>query len=91
MCLVCIFKKKKIASEIQYDIWYSFKSKSDTRMLCTERHVRKGTELAQVSFDPAAVFDACEINREIYIDKYGKVILPIFVIQVHIFISMWKW
>ena len=31
-------------------------------MLCTERHVRKGTELAQ---------DACEINREIYLDKYG--------------------
>ena len=32
-------------------------------MLCTERHVRKGTELAQVGFDPAALFDACEINR----------------------------
>ena len=24
-------------------------------MLCTERHVRKGTELAQVGFDPAAL------------------------------------
>ena len=40
-------------------------------MLCTERHVGEGTELAQVGFDPAALFDACEINREIYIDKYG--------------------
>ena len=40
-------------------------------MLCTERHVRKCTELAQVGFDPAALFDACEINREIYLDKYG--------------------
>ena len=40
-------------------------------MLCTERHVRKGTELAQVGFDPAALFDACEIIREIYLDKYG--------------------
>ena len=64
-------------------------------MLCTERHVRKGTGLAQVGFDPAASFDACEINREIYVDKYGikrsrkgKVILPISVIQVHIFTSM---
>ena len=33
-------------------------------MLCTERHVRKGPELAQVSFDPAALFGACEINCE---------------------------
>ena len=40
-------------------------------MLCTECHVRKGPELAQVSFDPAALFDACEINREISLDKYG--------------------
>ena len=40
-------------------------------MLCTERHVRKGTELAQVGFDPAALFDACEINREISLDKCG--------------------
>ena len=42
-------------------------------MLCTERHVRKGIELAQVSFDPAALFDASEINCEIYLDKYGTV------------------
>ena len=40
-------------------------------MLCTECHVRKGPELAQVGFDPAALFDACEINREISLDKYG--------------------
>ena len=40
-------------------------------MLCTECNVRKGTELAQVGFDPAALFDACEINHEIYLDKYG--------------------
>ena len=39
-------------------------------MLCTERHLRKGTELVQVGFDPAALFDACEINREIYLNKY---------------------
>ena len=38
---------------------------------CTECHVRKGPELAQVGFDPAALFDAFEINREISIDKYG--------------------
>ena len=54
-------------------------------MLCTECHVRKGPELAQVGFDPVALFDAYEINREISLDKYvikkaGKVILPIFVI-----------
>ena len=41
----------------------------DTRMLCTECHVRKGPEVAQVSFDPAALFDACEINREISLEK----------------------
>ena len=40
-------------------------------MLCTECHVRKGPELAHVGFDPAALFHACEINREIYLDKYG--------------------
>ena len=40
-------------------------------MLCTECHVKKGPELAQVGFDPAALFDACEINHEISIDKYG--------------------
>ena len=40
-------------------------------MLCTECHVKKGPDLAQVGFDPAALFDACEINREISIDKYG--------------------
>ena len=43
----------------------------DTRMLCTECHVRKGPELVQVGFDPAALFDTCEINREISLDKYG--------------------
>ena len=42
-----------------------------TRMLCTERRVRKGSELAQVGFDPAALFDACEINREIYLEKFA--------------------
>ena len=42
-----------------------------TGILCTECHVRKGLELAQVSFDPAALFDAFEINREICLDKYG--------------------
>ena len=31
-------------------------------MLCTECHVRKGPELAQVGFDLAALFDGCEIN-----------------------------
>ena len=40
-------------------------------MLHSECHVRKGPELAQVSFDPAAIFDACEINHEISLDKYG--------------------
>ena len=63
-------------------------------MLCTECHDRKGLELAQIGFDPAALFDACEINREISLDKYMvlkeavKVILPIFVIQVCIFTFM---
>ena len=42
-------------------------------MLCTECHVRKGPELAQVGFDPAGLFDACEINREISLGKYGTV------------------
>ena len=60
----------------------------DNGMLCTECHVRKGPELAQVSFDPATLFDAFEINREISHDKCFKrsryVILPIFVIQVRI-------
>ena len=40
-------------------------------MLCTECHVRKGPNLAQVGFDLAALFHACEINCEIYLDKYG--------------------
>ena len=40
-------------------------------MLGIECHVRKGRELAQVSFDSAALFDACEINCEISFDKYG--------------------
>ena len=58
-------------------------------MLCTECHVRKDPELAKVGFDPAALFDACEIKCEISLDKIvlkeaGKVILPIFVIQVRI-------
>ena len=41
----------------------------DIGKLCTECHVMKGPELAQVGFDPAALFDACEINREISIVK----------------------
>ena len=49
-------------------------------MLCTECHVRKGPELAQVRFDPADLFDACEINHEISLTNMiskeaGKVIL----------------
>ena len=36
---------------------------------CQERP-RVGARL-QVSFDPAALFDACEINHEISLDKYG--------------------
>ena len=39
-------------------------------MLCTERHVRKGLELAQVSFDRVALFDAGEINREMLLICY---------------------
>ena len=38
-------------------------------MLCTECHVRKDPELAKVGFDPAALFDACEIKCEISLDK----------------------
>ena len=62
-------------------------------MLCTKCQVRRGTELAQVGFYLAALFDACEINRDIYLDKYGikrsrKKCLPIFVIEVNIFTSM---
>ena len=40
-------------------------------MLFPEYHVRKGPELVQVVFDPAALFDACEINRQICLDSYG--------------------
>ena len=40
-------------------------------MLCTECHVRKGPELAHVGSDPAALFNDCEIYREISLDKYG--------------------
>ena len=65
-------------------------------MLCTECYVRKGTELAQVGFDPAYLFDACEVNRDIYLDKSGikrsrksfSINKKKIVIQVHIFTSM---
>ena len=40
-------------------------------MFCTECHVGKGPELAQVGFDPVALFDACKINCEISLDKHG--------------------
>ena len=39
-------------------------------MLCTECHVRKGPELAQVGFNPAALFNDCDLNRKISLDKY---------------------
>ena len=40
-------------------------------MLCTECHVGRGPELPQVSFNPAALIDAYEINLEISLDKCG--------------------
>ena len=61
-------------------------------MLFPECHVRNSPEFAQVGFYLAALFDACEINRQICLDislkEAGKDILPMYLIQVGIFTYM---
>ena len=42
-----------------------------TRYQSIQKIFRKGPELAQVGFDPAALFHACKIHGEISLDKYG--------------------
>ena len=63
-------------------------------MVCTECHVRKGPELAQVSFDPAALFELMPVKSTVkflltnmVLKEAGKVILPISVIQIRVFTS----